>query len=202
MPFALAILFEEAIDRLLSLDPDTRARLDALQGKVICLRLLGAEPIELYLLPSARGVQLRAEHERPADVTLSGELSVFARLALRRLVPEIPAAGEVQISGDIDLGRQFQQLLERIDIDWEELAARIVGDVAAHQLGRAVRGTARWFGETLRTLSQDAAEYLQEESRLLPPRERAAAFRREVQALEAEVERLAARLARLQEAAK
>jgi len=195
-------LAEAAINRVLHHDPDARARLGELIGKVIRLRLGDAEPIEIYILPSASGVQLREAHERPPDVTLSGDVPVFARLTLRRFVPEIVAAGEVQISGDIDLGRRFQHILEKIDVDWEEPAARVLGDVAAHQLGNAVRGVSRWSRHVMRTLSQDAAEYLQEESRLLPLRSRAVAFRQAVAAMHAEVDKLEARVARLHEKVK
>lgn len=195
-------LAEAAINRLLRLDPGARARLGGLQDKVIRLRLGSAEPFELYVLPSASGVQLRETHERPPDVTLSGDVPVFARLALRRFVPEIIASGEVQISGDIDLGRRFQDILEKIDVDWEEPAARVLGDVAAHQLGHAARGVARWSRQALRTLGQDAAEYLQEESRLLPLRTRAAAFRQAVEAVRAAADGLDARIARLREIVK
>ena len=195
-------LAEAAINRLLQLDPDTRVRLGALEDKVIRLRLGNVEPIEIYVLPSASGVQLRETHERPPDVTLSGDVPVFARLTLRRFVPEIVAAGEVQISGDIDLGRRFQHILEKLDVDWEEPAARILGDVAAHQLGNAVRGVARWSRHALHTLGQDAAEYLQEESRLLPLHTRAAAFRQAVEAMHAEANKLETRVARLREIVK
>lgn len=195
-------LAEAVINRLLQLDPEARAHLGELSDKVIRLRLGDAEPIELYVLPSASGVQLRETHERAPDVTLSGDVPVFARLTLRRFVPEIVAAGEVRISGDIDLGRRFQHILEKIDVDWEEPAARVLGDVAAHQLGNAVRGVARWSRQALRTLGQDAAEYLQEESRLLPLRSRAAAFRQAAEALHAETDRLEARVARLREIVK
>ena len=195
-------LAEAAINRLLRLDPGARTRLGELQDKVIRLRLGSAEPFELYVLPSASGIQLRETHERPPDVTLSGDVPVFARLTLRRFVPEIIASGEVQISGDIDLGRRFQHILEKIDVDWEEPAARVLGDVAAHQLGNAARGVARWSRQALRTLGQDAAEYLQEESRLLPLRTRAAAFRQAVEALQTEADKLETRVARLRETVK
>ncbi|HYA38074.1 MAG TPA: SCP2 sterol-binding domain-containing protein [Candidatus Methylomirabilis sp.] len=195
-------LAETAINRVLSLDPDTRARLGELSNKVIRLRLGNVEPIELFVLPSAAGVRFCEAHEHPPDVTLSGAVPLFARLALRRFVPEMVAAGELQISGDIDLGRRFQHILERIDVDWEEPAARVVGDVAAHQFGNVLRGMGRWSRHALQSLGQDAAEYLQEESRLLPLRPRAAAFRLAVESVREETEKLEARIARLHEKVK
>ncbi|BAV32682.1 sterol-binding protein [Sulfuricaulis limicola] len=192
---------EQAINRALRLDPDTLARLAGLEGKVIRLRAAGDSPFEIFVLPDASGLRLRTGHDREPDVTLTGDIPVIFRFALRRFVPDVVAAGEVQVSGDIDLGQRFQRILEQTDIDWEEQAARVVGDVPAHQLGNALRHLGGWSRQTLHTLRQDLGEYLQEESRLLPVRPRANAFRHSVETLERELENLERRLARLREMA-
>jgi ubiquinone biosynthesis protein UbiJ len=149
------------------------------------------------VLPSETGLQLREHHEGTPDVTLTGDFQVFARFALRHVAPEVVAAGELQISGDIELGQRFQRLLESVDIDWEEQAARVLGDVAAHQLGNALRDLSRWSRAAAQTLRTDTAEYLQEETRLLPSRTRAEAFREAVETLQREAEHLEKRVERL-----
>jgi ubiquinone biosynthesis protein UbiJ len=195
----LTTLFEEAINRALRFDPDTLARLAELEGRVIRLRTAGDSPFEIFVLPDASGLRLRQQHDREPDVTLTGDIPVIFRFALRRFVPDVVAAGEVQISGDIHLGQRFQRLLEQADIDWEEQAARAFGDVPAHQLGNALRDLGGWSRQVLHTLQQDLGEYLQEESRLLPVRPRAGAFRHSVETLERDLESLEQRLARLSE---
>ncbi|OGI56669.1 MAG: hypothetical protein A3D32_04890 [Candidatus Muproteobacteria bacterium RIFCSPHIGHO2_02_FULL_60_13] len=127
---------------------------------------------------------------------------MILRFAMRRVLPDVVAAGEVQISGDIDLGQRFQRLLEKIDIDWEEQSARVLGDVPARQLGNALRDLSGWSRQALHALKQDVGEYLQEESRLLPVRSRAGAFRRSVETLERDLVSLEKRLARLRETAR
>lgn len=188
---------ETVINRALRLDPGAAARFGELKNKVIRLRITGARPFEIFVQPSETGLRLRERHEGAADVTLTGDFPVFARLALRRVAPDVVAAGELQISGDIDLGQRFQRLLESVDIDWEEQAARVMGDVAAHQLGNAWRDFSRWSKQALQTMRLDTAEYLQEESRLLPSRARAEAFREAVETLRREAENLENRLERL-----
>jgi len=187
---------EALINRLLRLDPDTLARLAELDGKCIQLRLAGTgADRDVFLFPSAGGLRLRATHAGTSDVTLRGDVPVFARLALGG--NGTARAGELQISGDIELGQHFQRLLKRIDLDWEEQAARVVGDVAAHQLGRAARGLRAWARAGRETLRQDAREYLVEESRLLPRRDAVERFLGAVDALRLDAERLEQRFAQL-----
>ncbi|MDP2706757.1 MAG: SCP2 sterol-binding domain-containing protein, partial [Burkholderiales bacterium] len=191
-----------AVNRLLHLDSVTLARVAELKDKSIRLRTTGDHPFEIIVLPDESGLRLRIQHDREPDVTLTGDIPVILRLALRRVLPDVVAAGEVQISGDIELGQRFQWLLEHADIDWEEQAARVLGDVPAHQLGNALRDLGGWSRQAMGTLKQDVGEYLQEESRLLPVHSRAGAFRRSVETLRCDLEKLEERLAHLRETAR
>lgn len=190
---------ESIVNRLLRLDSATRARLADLKGKMIRLQTMGDRPFTIIVLPDESGLQLRARPEREPDVTLTGDIPVIFRFALRRFLPDVVASGEVQISGDINLGQRFQRLLEQADIDWEEQAARVLGDVPAHQLGNVWRDLGVWSRQVRHSLMQDFAEYLQEESRLLPVRSRAGAFRQSVEIMLQDLENLEQRLARLNE---
>ena len=190
----ITTVIEELGNRLLRLDPETLARLGELHGKVIRIDLVGPSKT-LYILPSAAGLRLLTEHDAAPDVTLRGELAVFARLAFG--AGATPRAGELQISGDIELGQRFQRMLHEIDIDWEEHLSHLVGDVLAHRLGRAARGARAWQAQAVRTLGLDVSEYLQEESRVLPTRREVEAFLDAVDTLRARADRLEQRVARL-----
>lgn len=199
MPFPFTTLLEESLNRVLRLDPDSLARLGDLDGKVIRLRISGVIPFEIVVQPSKSGLRLHEQHDGEPDVTLTGDVPVFARFAMRRIMPEVVASGDVQISGDIELGQRFQKLMEKIDIDWEEQAARLLGDVTAHQLGNALRDLRGWSTRAAQTLKDDFDEYIQEESRLLPPRLRVENFIKAVESLRSEVDHLEQRVARLRE---
>jgi ubiquinone biosynthesis protein UbiJ len=188
-------LIEQIVNRVLRLDPETLRRLGELNGKTIRLGLGdGAGALTLFVEPSAEGLRLRRESEREPDVTLRGSIPLFARLARTGI-----AAGELQISGDVELGSRFKRILEGIELDWEEPLSRMVGDVAAHQIGRAVRATAAWGRKAGRTLAQDTAEYLQEESRVLAARVRVEEFLRAVDGLRTDADRLQKRVERLEQ---
>ncbi len=187
-------LVDPFINRLLRLDSETLARLGELDGKIIRVDLgSGESALSLFLEPSVQGLRIRRESERAADVTLRGSLPVFARLARTGI-----AAGELQISGDVELGSRFKRILEDIELDWEEPLARVLGDVAAHQIGRRARAAAGWSAHTARALAQDTTEYFQEETRLLAPPVRVDEFLRAVDRLRGDADRMQQRIERLE----
>ena len=80
--------------------------------------------------------------------------------------------------------------------------SRLIGDVAAHQIGNTVRslfGFGRRLGDTFLT---NVGEYLSEESRDVPSRTEADEFIRDVDTLRDDVERFDARLSALERQAK
>ena len=187
-------LLERAINRALHLDPDALMRLRELSGKSILLELAAeGAPLRFYVLPTESGLHLRRDFDRTPDVTISGTVSVF----LGQLMRGPTVSDALTIRGDIELGQRFQRILSNLDPDWEEGAARLIGDVPAHQLARAARGFRDWARASLRTLGLDGAEYLQEEAFVLAKRERVADFLREVDRLRADTDRLEKRLQRL-----
>ena len=195
-PSLMTAVLEDAINRLLRLDPQMLARLGEFDGKCIGLRLAGEDrDLEFFLFPSAAGFRVRATHDVAPDVTIRGDVPVFTRLVFGG--SPTTRAGELQISGDIELGQDFQRILRALDIDWEEHAAHIVGDVAAHQLGRVARELRAWARQSGGYLRQDVREYLQEESRLLAKRESVDRFLGAVDTLRADTDRLEQRLRRL-----
>lgn len=190
------ILLENIVNRILRLDPDTLVRLAEFDGKCIGVRLAGDDrDLEFFLFPSVAGFRIRATHDTAPDVTIRGDLPVFTRLVFGDGATQ--RAGELQISGDIELGQRFQRALKSLDIDREEQSARLVGDIAARQLGRVARGLRVWARSSRGYLEQDVREYLQEESRLLARREAVDNFLGAVDTLRADADRLEQRLTRL-----
>lgn len=195
MPFTLLPFLEDAGNRLLRLDPETLKRLGDLEGRVFCIefRDLGRK---LYLHPSESGFRMHAETDVAPAVTLRGTVAIFARLGLGADT-ETFRAGELEIEGDAALGQRLQRILRSLDLDWEEPLARLFGDPVGHEIGHALRGAFAWQRRAGETFLHNAAEYLQEESRLLPVRSEVEGFLNAVDGLRADVDRLEARIQRL-----
>jgi len=191
----LAAALEAALELYLKQDPEALTHCAAMAGKVIELDITGVG-LTLYFIPGADGIQVFSRYEGEADTKLVGSPLGFARLALGNRENAL-FQGDVEIRGDSETGQQFQDILSRLEWDWEEQVSRVTGDVLAHQIGNFSRQVGSLARETRDTLGQDLSEYLQEESRLLPTRIEVVHFLDEVDQLRSDVDRLTARIERL-----
>lgn len=197
LPTAIAAAMETAINQLLQLDAETLARIRRLQGKVIAIELRGLN-VSFYLIPDDHGLNVFSHFEGEPDTVLRGTPLSMARMGLASRASDVLLSGEVEISGDVELGQQVRNILDDLDVDWEEHLSHLSGDIVAHQLGEVVRGVIAWGRKTVDILGRDAAEYLHEESRELPTRDEVDEFLHEVDVLRTDVDRTEARIARLQ----
>ncbi len=194
-PLMATAALEKVINRCLRMDPETLARVTALEGKVIALEIAGLGRT-VYLVPTAAGLRLQGVFEGEPDVTLRGGPFSLARLGLSEHPTEVFGDG-VEMSGDAQLGRKVQRILDSLRIDWEEQLSHVSGDVVAHQVGNTVRGLLDWGRRAADTLGRDVAEYFQEESRDLVVRAELAPFLDGVDTLRSDLDRLSQRVQRL-----
>lgn len=192
-----ARLVEAIGNRVLALDPETLAKLAGVSGKIVEIHVT-APVMHFFIVPSSTGLRLLTESQLTPDVSLRAPLSTFAKLAMVASASEDMATlRELEITGDIELGTRFQRILRGLDIDWEELASRVLGDVAAHKGANAVRAGIAWLNSAVDILARDTGEFLQFERGALPARVEVEQFMREVDVLRADVARLDQRIARL-----
>jgi len=187
-----------ALSRLLRTHPETAARLAALEGSVIEIALRDSAR-SAYALPGAYGVKLKRRHDGVVAVKVSGRLADFLAYARASRRGDSLGAGRIEIAGDLAIAQQVQSLLAELTIDWEELLSRGIGDVPAHQVGRAARAVFALGKQAFAKLERDTADYLKHESRLVPSRQELEQFGRAVFTLADDVDRLEARIKRLRE---
>ena len=191
-----ASTLQSAFNRCLAFDTLSRSRFAKLQGKVVAIELQGVG-VTVFVMPEAEQVVLRAAHEGEVDVTLSGTPFAFARMGMADDSADSLFKGDVTLQGDSALGQRFGEIIKDLDIDWEEMASRVMGDVLAHKLGDAVRGGVTWSRDNVASSQQNLAEYLQEELRQLPVRDEVDDFLADVDTLRNDVDRAEARIKRL-----
>jgi ubiquinone biosynthesis protein UbiJ len=201
LPPAVIAGLEDVINAYLRLDPAIGGRLATLHGRSIGLDLQGLD-LQLVMLPGEHGVRLQGGFEGEPDTVLHGTPFGMARLGLGGSTEKTLFSGSVTISGDVETGQAFKEILDAMDIDWEEQLSRLTGDVIAHQLGNATRRMGKTLRHTRNRLTQDTGEYLKEELRVLPSRIEVENFSRDVDTLRMDADRLVARVQRLQATAR
>ena len=111
--------------------------------------------------------------------------------------PPVPA-GKVRIQGDLATVRQFETAFDDLAFDWEGELARVVGDIPARQIARAIDGAFGFMRQAHRSLERDVGAYLLEETRSLAASEEIAQLGADALRLDMAVDRAAARLQRLE----
>jgi len=104
------------------------------------------------------------------------------------------------VRGDAEVGQAFRKIIAELDLDWEELLARNIGDTPARKLGNALRGLGDWAEQSFAFARENAADYLSEEKQTLATDAAARRFERQVDQTRADVDRLAQRVQRIKRA--
>lgn len=195
MSSVIAAGLEAALNRFLRLDPDSTSRLMALEGKTIAIELEGLNQ-QFCLRFGSDHIQVMDHDDGTAIVRVRG-----APLALLQQwrSPSLRDSSRITIAGDSTVAREFQLLLTRLDVDWEEQLAKRLGDPIAHQLGNIWRSFQDWGQRTSAVAAANSTEYLQYEVRALPPGHAVERFLSDVDILREDADRLAARIERLRQ---
>lgn len=178
---------EQAVNKFISLDPETAQRWQSLAGRQVELVILPLE-ISVFLTLTPSGVQLLKERPEIIDTKIKGTPMVFFQSSMGK----IPKG--LIIEGNVELGKDLSDVLRQVDIDWEGEAAKVIGDVPAYQIGKITRQAKKFFQQAATSLQENLTEYLQEEARLLPSRLLLTDFYQDVDQLRNDVERLAIRI--------
>ena len=180
---------ERALNQAIALAPTSHQELDALSGTLLGIEITSLD-LTLYIdIVSGTEVQLMMHCERATDAFVRGSMEDFAALA----ASDDPAA--TLINGGIELeGRSaslinLQQIISKMDVDWEAPLVEVLGDVAGHQLAQTLRRFFRWSEGARASLKRQLSEYLLEEGRLTPPKAELEFFYDSVQSLSMRVER-------------
>lgn len=189
--------FEIALNRYLQLERSALEECAALSGRSIALHVsdLGWT---FVIEPHAGGVRVLPEAAGAPDVTASAPAPRLLQLALRAARGDEGLPAGLEVEGDTELLRRFNLLLARVGFDPEELAAKVLGDGAAHRVVGGLRQFFGWGRHAATRLGQDTAEYLSEETQDLARSHEVEEWMEGVDKLREGADRLEARLALLE----
>ncbi|WP_136255579.1 ubiquinone biosynthesis accessory factor UbiJ [Onishia niordana] len=191
--------FERTLNALLARDPAAPARLAALDGSRLLVRL--ERPAYTLLVSfDAHGLSLcRGEGlaDEDVDVIVEADSEALGELIGGESGERLMFRGRLAVRGRAQVLEQARDLLLDLDFDWEGELAHWLGDMPANSLAEGLRRLARWGLRTRQELTADIGEYVFEEARLLPGRQQLNVMRDQLTELEIASDRLEARLERL-----
>jgi ubiquinone biosynthesis protein UbiJ len=193
---------EQAINRLLDMDPAVCGQLAALHGRTVRIDLSGTGIALNFVVGHDGHLQLLGRIEDEPDATLAGSPFDLLRAGDKSQGAAQLFGGQVRIEGDTRVGQRFSQALADLDIDWEEQLSHITGDIPAHEIGRALRTLLGDARRVRQSAGDNLSEYLTEEARLLPHRFEIEHFLEDVDTLRDDVDRLEARIMLLEKPGK
>ncbi len=188
---------QKLLNHALSLDPESKKRLAALDGKTVAIELNMLDGINFQLHFTHDGVELKSRNTDEAHTVIKGTPLSLLHLSLSSKNRKQFFAEDVSIEGNIELGQQVIALFDELEIDWEEYLSQWVGDVPAHHMGNVAKKIRTFSNHLRETLFQHINEYTHEEIHLFPPPEALQDFFHDVDVLRMDVDRLTARIQQL-----
>ena len=189
----------QLVNRNIAGSSRARELCERLEGRTFAVRVEGLVPIQIHARGEAGQLQLSRETSEPAYASVAGTPLMLLGLAGKDAAQRM-RSGEVAIEGDAEIAQAFHELLRAARPDIEEELSRLVGDVAAHQLGNFARTAFGWGERSASTFAQNVSEYLREESRDLVTRTEADEFIADVDTVRDALDRMEARIDRLSRA--
>ncbi len=186
-------VFEAAINRTLKLDANYTALLQPLVGKRLQVKLQDM-PLTLMFQPTETKIKVFANGDETADITLAGRIVNLIRLGFSTDPQTLIKEGLVCIDGDMLVLQSFQHMMQKLDFDWEDKLANLIGTNTAYGIAKPVRKTKVWAKQSYQSTQQDITEYLQEEKRIFPSSEAVEDFYDDIAELRSDVDRVEAKL--------
>ena len=192
-------LINAALARVLSVDPDSERALLDLAPSALVFDVQGFGAAHVDIAPDGVRVTPYDEATMRADVFVSGTTGGFLRVLRANEFEQVAALDALTVSGGVGRLQQLQSWKAGVDIDWEELLAQRVGDVAAHQIGNFVRHLSQHARQVTGDFKENVAEYLLYETGAVVTADELDRWARDVDMVRNDVERLGARIDLLSE---
>jgi len=184
------------LNRYLDCDPENAQQLASIDEKVISIIIR-----ELARTITVQVVDMRlqeiTEEDVEADVSIDVSMKTLPEFFLGLDQSQLMQSGAIEIQGDAHIASVLQNTFRAIELDWEEILSKYVGDTVAHQVGLGVKKFSEFFTEKRETVRLDVRDYLQDNVQVVPTKEEVDDFISEVDKVRAHMDRLEARVNRL-----
>lgn len=187
---------EKIVNAALSHDPASAQNLASMAGRIVLIDS-SVPSLRVALELGASGIILHHNWQDEADICISGTLVSIAAMAVQSEDTVSLSGTGVNVTGNLDMLRQLNQIFADLDIDWEAALAQLIGDVPAHIMADSIRKSANIRADVMQRAQSAVVEVSQEELRLTPSQTEYQQFVQSVRHLSTDVDRLVARANRI-----
>lgn len=187
---------ETALNAYLMCDEHSKKRLAKAAGKSLQVELL---PFHLTFTCTVTpdNIALSTNTDSEPDTKIQGTPLQLAGAALSRSNRHKFFADDLSIEGDAEFAQLVIDLFEKVEIDWEEHLAQLIGDVPAYKISKFKHRLQRWLKHSTSSFTQDISDFLHEEAAWFPVREELDDFFDDIDTLRMDTDRLESRIATL-----
>ena len=157
-------------------------------GKIVPLFTLGVENGQVNFLEEFDGVP---------DVVMTGSFFDFLWLLDSQRRGESIRAGKIELTGDLAIVQEIQNVINYLDFDPETWFASSLGDDFAHNISKTARLIRGRTEALCSKLEGDCSEYLKHELKVVPRKSEVEEFRKAVFQIEDDLDRLNVRVKNL-----
>lgn len=183
-----------ALNQALSLDKSISEKLLTLDGKMIEIVIMPLQ-VHFYIQIEAGQMLLLEQTQDTPDTIIHSRPLGLIRLSL---LPSSKTRSlfndDIQISGDVELGRKLKKIFDSMQIDWEGHLAYFTGDVVAHHIGKIVRKGRHLKHQYMESFKKNTHDYLVNEMQWIPSQQELEQYYKDVDDLRLRTERLAAHI--------
>ncbi|MBE0440183.1 MAG: SCP2 sterol-binding domain-containing protein [Gammaproteobacteria bacterium] len=186
---------EFALNATLAVDPESQHKLERYDHRLIVIDITDLAN-KICVGIDKQYIRLSANSKHDPDLTISAKALTLLKLSRD---PDSLFSSEITIHGDVQFAKQLQDFLQGFDFDWEAQLARVTGDTLSYPIAHGIRTLTGWLSDTHQSLQLSLAEYLREESRLLPDKSEINDYLSDIDKLRADSDRIEARIQRLRD---
>lgn len=128
------------------------------------------------------------------DVKISSSSLNFASLLLTNNKTKKIANNKFELNGDANLANQLNSVIEKIDFRWDDLLTLVAGDIVTNQVSEKNKKLKQSNTEVLKRLATSLDDFLSEELRLTPAKDRVEALGENIDNLRLRLDRAEAKI--------
>ncbi|MBF0358338.1 MAG: SCP2 sterol-binding domain-containing protein [Magnetococcales bacterium] len=176
--------------------PDLKKQLSELSGKIFEFAVEDMGESYYMMVDDQGGVTVHTYCDNISHVTMSGSINAFLSLLFQTTDPDsLFFSRALSLSGETDTGLHFKNILNNVDINWEEELSSLFGAVAARTLMSMARQVQIAGEKSKEKVESEIEQWMDEQN--LPLKEKFDDFSEQIDELQKRTEQLEKTISRL-----